>query len=78
MEKHATKAGIVGKNISPHSLRHSMATDLLRNGADIRSVQAILGHASVTTTQIYTHVTDRQLREIHQKFHNKKTDKFIG
>ncbi|OGN08861.1 MAG: hypothetical protein A3J46_03145 [Candidatus Yanofskybacteria bacterium RIFCSPHIGHO2_02_FULL_41_11] len=78
VEKHATKAGIVGKNISPHSLRHSMATDLLRNGADIRSVQAILGHASVTTTQIYTHVTDRQLREIHQKFHNKKTDKFIG
>src|SRR3989344_4298693 len=78
VEKHATKAGIVGKNISPHSLRHSMATDLLRNGADIRSVQAILGHASVTTTQIYTHVTDRQLREIHQKFNNKKTDKFIG
>ncbi|MBI2674616.1 MAG: tyrosine-type recombinase/integrase, partial [Candidatus Yanofskybacteria bacterium] len=74
VEKHAIKAGIVGKNISPHSLRHSMATDLLRNGADIRSVQAMLGHASVTTTQIYTHVTDKQLREIHQKFHNKNKE----
>lgn len=72
VEKHAVKAGIVGKNVSPHSLRHSMATDLLRNGADIRSVQAMLGHASVTTTQIYTHVTDKQLREVHHKFHNKK------
>jgi len=70
VEKHATKAGIVGKNVSPHSLRHSYATDLLRNGADIRSVQSMLGHASVTTTQIYTHVTDKQLREVHQKFHN--------
>lgn len=72
VEKHAIKAGIVGKNVSPHSLRHTMATDLLRNGADIRSVQALLGHSSVTTTQIYTHVTDKQLREVHQKFHNKK------
>src|SRR3989344_4133411 len=71
--KHAIKAGIVGQTISPHSLRHSMATDLLRNGADIRSVQALLGHSSVTTTQIYTHVTDKQLREVHEKFHNKKT-----
>ena len=75
VEKHATKAGIVGKNVSPHTLRHSYATDLLRNGADIRSVQAMLGHASVTTTQIYTHVTDKQLREVHQRFHNKKTQK---
>ncbi|OGN14929.1 MAG: hypothetical protein A3J47_00765 [Candidatus Yanofskybacteria bacterium RIFCSPHIGHO2_02_FULL_43_22] len=71
VEKHTIKAGIVGKNVSPHSLRHSMATDLLRNGADIRSVQAMLGHASVTTTQIYTHVTDKQLREVHKRFHNK-------
>ena len=72
VEKYATKAGIVGKNVSPHTLRHSYATDLLRNGADIRSVQSLLGHSSVTTTQIYTHVTDKQLREVHQRFHNKK------
>lgn len=72
IKKYATKAGIIGKNVSPHSLRHSYATDLLRNGADIRSVQALLGHSSVTTTQIYTHVTDKQLKEVHQKFHNKK------
>lgn len=72
IKKYSVKAGIIGKNVSPHSLRHSYATDLLRNGADIRSVQALLGHSSVTTTQIYTHVTDKQLREVHQKFHNKK------
>ncbi|MBI4158203.1 MAG: tyrosine-type recombinase/integrase [Candidatus Yanofskybacteria bacterium] len=72
VEKYSIKAGIVGKNVSCHTLRHSYATDLLRNGADIRSVQAMLGHASVTTTQIYTHVTDKQLREVHQRFHNKK------
>ncbi len=71
IKKYSIKAGIVGKNVSPHTLRHSFATDLLRNGADIRSVQAMLGHASVTTTQIYTHVTDKQLQEVHQKFHNK-------
>ena len=70
VEKHSVKAGIVGKKVSPHTLRHSYATDLLRNGADIRSVQAMLGHASVTTTQIYTHVTDKQLREVHKRFHN--------
>src|SRR3989344_8669973 len=63
VKKHSIKAGIIGKDVSPHSIRHSMATDLLRNGADIRSVQAMLGHSSVTTTQIYTHVTDKQLRE---------------
>ena len=70
IKKYSIKAGIVGKNVSPHSLRHSYATDLLRNGADIRSVQALLGHSSVTTTQIYTHVTDKQLREVHKKFHS--------
>lgn len=72
IRKYAIRAGIVGKKISPHTLRHSFATDLLRNGADIRSVQVMLGHASVTTTQIYTHVTDKQLREVHERFHNKK------
>lgn len=71
IKKYSIKAGIVGKSVSPHTLRHSFATDLLRNGADIRSVQAMLGHASVTTTQIYTHVTDKQLQEVHQRFHNK-------
>ena len=71
IKKYAVLAGIVGKKVSPHSLRHSFATDLLRNGADIRSVQALLGHASVTTTQIYTHVTDQHLRETHAKFHGK-------
>ncbi|KKT82516.1 MAG: hypothetical protein A3B99_02980 [Candidatus Yanofskybacteria bacterium RIFCSPHIGHO2_02_FULL_44_12b] len=72
VKKYSIKAGIMGKNISPHTIRHSYATDLLRNGADIRSVQEMLGHASVTTTQIYTHVTDKQLREVHKRFHNKK------
>src|SRR3989344_2290550 len=73
IRKHATKAGIIGKNVSPRSEEHSMATDLLQNGADIRSVQAILGHSSITTTQIYTHVTDSRLKEVHQKFHKKKS-----
>lgn len=71
VKKYAIAAGIVGKKVSPHTMRHSYATDLLRNGADIRSVQALLGHSSVTTTQIYTHVTDKQLREVHEKFHDK-------
>lgn len=71
VKQYAVKAGIVGKNVVPHTLRHSYATDLLRNGADLRSVQALLGHASITTTQVYTHVTDPQLKEIHRKFHGK-------
>lgn len=73
IKKHSIRAGIVGKKVTPHTLRHALATDLLRNGADIRSVQTILGHSSVTTTQIYTHVTDSHLKEIHRKFHKKKT-----
>ncbi len=71
VKKYATKAGI-GRRVTPHTLRHSFATDLLQNGADIRSVQVMLGHANITTTQVYTHVTDRQLREIHKNFHNKR------
>lgn len=70
VKKHSIAAGVI-KKVSPHQLRHSFATDLLRNGADIRSVQAMLGHSSITTTQIYTHYTDRHLKEIHKKFHGK-------
>jgi site-specific recombinase XerD len=66
----AVKAGIARK-VTPHVLRHSFATDLLSNGADLRSVQALLGHANIATTQIYTHVTDKHLRDIHKKFHGK-------
>ncbi len=68
---YAAKAGLT-KKITPHSIRHSFATDLLMNGADIRSVQALLGHSNITTTQIYTHITDKQLREVHQAFHGKR------
>jgi len=70
VEKYALAAGIT-KQITPHTLRHSFATDLLINGADIRSVQQLLGHASITTTQVYTHVTDQQLRQVYQNFHGK-------
>jgi len=71
VRQHATKAGI-SKKVTPHTMRHLFATDLLSNGADIRSVQALLGHSSIITTQIYTHVTDKHLKDIHKKFHNKK------
>ncbi len=71
IKKYAARAGII-KDVTPHTLRHSFATDLLYNGADIRSVQQMLGHASITTTQVYTHVTNRQLKDVHQRFHAKK------
>ena len=70
VKHYATVAGI-SKRVTPHVLRHSFATDLLSNGADIRSVQMMLGHANIATTQVYTHVTDKQLREVHKKFHGK-------
>ncbi|PIT86192.1 MAG: hypothetical protein COU33_04510, partial [Candidatus Magasanikbacteria bacterium CG10_big_fil_rev_8_21_14_0_10_43_6] len=70
VQKWAKVAGITTP-VTPHTLRHSYATDLLQNGADIRSVQSMLGHSSITTTQIYTHVTDKGLLDIHKKYHGK-------
>lgn len=73
VHKYSVKVGI-SKKVSPHTLRHSFATDLLISGADIRSVQSLLGHSSITTTQVYTHVTDQHLHEIHDKFHGKSIE----
>lgn len=69
ISKYAKLAGIT-KHVSPHTMRHSFATDLLMNGADIRSVQSMLGHSNISTTQVYTHVTDAHLREVYEKFHS--------
>lgn len=71
VKHYAIKAGI-SKKVTPHIIRHSFATDLLQNGADLRSVQALLGHSNIATTQVYTHVTDKHLREIHKTFHGKR------
>lgn len=72
VRRYAKVAGIT-KKVSPHTLRHSYATDLMRGGANLRDVQEMLGHASITTTQVYTHVTSKHLREVHKTYHNKSS-----